>query len=185
MTTPNKPALTPAEIDDLCLAYDTAAAAVQAAQEKLAGIKAPLMLAVQEQGYIPAHADKMKRLEGTIYVANVIHSSTVSTNATACTALELELSARKMPKLFPQLFEREVKYTLVKGAPDLLKLEIGGLGPDRISRIYSLFSSCFTVNAKTPSLSVDLAQVLREKEAEAAAKAERKAAKAAKKASAK
>ena len=49
--------------------------------------------------------------------------------------LELELSARKLPKLFPQLFEREVKYSLCKGAPELLKLEIGGLSAEKYIRI--------------------------------------------------
>ena len=95
--------------------------------------------------------------------------------------LQSELSRLKLPKVFPALFDRNVKHSLRKDAPELLKLAVGAFNMGVQSRLLGLFASCFTVTAKSPALSVDLAAALRRKEAEAQQKAEAKAAKAAKK----
>lgn len=178
MTNTTKPALAPEVIDNLCLAFDTRKAAVETAQEALSTAKGDLMEAVQDHGYMPPNAPKTKRIEGILYIADATTGTTLEIDEARAAELEQELSRKKMPKLFGDLFERTVKHTLQKNAADTLKIAIGGMGQDQQSRLLSLFSSCFKVNSKTPSLSVNLAASLREKEAATAQKAAKKAAKA-------
>jgi len=184
MTNPAKSAPAPEMIDHLCLAFDTRKATVEKAQEALSTAKGDLMEAVQDHGYMPPNAPRTKRLEGIIYIADATTGTTMEIDEARAAELESELSRNKLPKLFSDLFERTVKHTLKKNAPDTLKLAIGGMSQDQQSRLLSLFSSCFRVNTKAPSLSVDLAASLRQKEADAAEKAAKKTAKAAKKAAA-
>ena len=124
------------------------------------------------------------RLEGVLYIADATTASTIETVEAAIAELQLELSRLKHPRIFAQLFDRKVKHSLRKDAAGILKLEIGGFAQEVQARLLSLFSSCFNVAAKAPSVTVDLAAALRQKEADAEAKAARKAAKAAKKAAA-
>jgi hypothetical protein len=172
-------------IDGLCMNFDAAKAAVDEAQQKLSTAKGALLEAVQDFGYVPANAEKTTRLEGTLYIADATVASTVEIVEAPVGELQSELSRLKLPKVFTALFERKVKHTLRKDAAGTLKLAIGGLPPLVQTRLLSLFSSCFNVGTKAPALSVELAAALRQKEAEALAKAERKAAKAAKKGGAK
>jgi hypothetical protein len=79
MTNEKKPAPTAAEIDDLCLAFDTAKAAVEKEQQKLSTAKGALLAAVQDFGYTPAHAEKTTRLEGTLYIADATVASSIET----------------------------------------------------------------------------------------------------------
>ena len=178
MTPNKKQAPTPEMIDGLCMNFDAARAVVEEAQQKLSTAKGALLEAVQNYGYTPANAEKTTRLEGTLYIADATVEAPVG-------ELQSELSRLKLPKVFIELFDRKVKHTLRKDAAGTLKLAIGGFSSDVQSRLLSIFSSCFNVNAKAPALSVELAAALRQKEAEAVAKAERKAAKAAKKGGAK
>jgi len=185
MTPNKKQAPTPEMIDGLCMNFDAARAVVEEAQQKLSTAKGALLEAVQNYGYTPANAEKTTRLEGTLYIADATVASTVEIIEAPVGELQSELSRLKLPKVFIELFDRKVKHTLRKDAAGTLKLAIGGFSSDVQSRLLSIFSSCFNVNAKAPALSVELAAALRQKEADAIAKAERKAAKAAKKGGAK
>ena len=180
MTHATKP--TAAEIDDLCIAFDAAKIAIECAEQDYSEAKGPLLAAVRSFGYVPANAEKTTRLEGTVYVANCTVGSSIAVVEDSVGTLERELSRLNMPKVFNELFERQVKHALKKEAAGTLKLAVGGLDPKEQARIVGLFASCFTVNAKAPALTVDLAAALRLKEEEAEAKATAKAAKAAKKA---
>jgi len=182
MTNATRP--TAAEIDDLCIAFDTARAEVEIAQQHFSTAKGALLAAIQDHGYTPAHAEKTVRLEGVLYIADATTSSTIETVEPSIAELQLELSRLKRPRVFAQLFDRKVKHSLRKDAAGILKLEIGGFASEVQTRLLALFSSCFNVAAKAPSVTVDLAAALRKKEAEAAEKAAKKAAKAAKKAAA-
>ena len=173
MTTATKP--TAAEIDDLCLAFDTAKIAVEAAQQKYSTAKGELLEAVQDFGYTPTHAEKTTRLEGVLYIADATVASTVEINEAPVGELQSELSRLKKPRVFGSLFERKVKHSLKKDAAGTLKLAIGGFGLDVQKRLLGIFASCFTVGAKAPALSVELAAALRKKESEAAEKATKKA----------
>jgi hypothetical protein len=181
MTNPKKPAPTPAQVDDLCILFDDRKSAVENAQQKFAEAKGELLEAVEDFGSVPAHAPKTKRLEGVIYIADSTRASTIEIDEARVAELEQELSRYKVPKVFNILFERTVRHSLRKDAGSLLKLEIGGLPAAKQQRLALLFTACFAVGSKAPSLSVDLAAALRQKEAEAEAKAAKKAAKAAKK----
>jgi hypothetical protein len=172
-------------VDGLCMNFDAAKAAVEEAQQNFSAAKGALLAIVQNFGYVPANAEKTKRLEGTLYIADATVASTVEIVEAPVGELQSELSRLKLPKVFMKLFERKVKHTLRKDAAGTLKLAIGGFADDVQTRLLALFSSCFNVNSKAPALSVELAAALRQKEAEAIAKAERKAAKAAKKGGAK
>jgi len=182
MTNPAKPVLSPDTIDSLCMIFDSRKSLVEEAQEKLSTAKGDLMEAVQNQGYMPSHAPKTKRLEGVIYIADATTGSTLEIDEARVAELEAELSRKKLPKVFTDLFERTVKHSLRKDAAGTLKLAIGGMSKDQQSRLLSLFSSCFDVNTKAPSLSVNLASALREKEAAAAEKEAKKREREAKKA---
>jgi hypothetical protein len=182
MTTEKKSGPSPAEIDEMCLAFDAAKSAVETAQQKLSTAAGPLLAAVRTFGYIPAHAEKTTRLEGVIYIADATVASAVEIVEAPMNELQSELSRLKRPKVFTELFERKVKHTLRKDAAGTLKLAIGAFSQETQSRILSLFASCFNVRAKAPALSVDLAAALRQKEIEAAEKVMRKAQAAAKKA---
>jgi hypothetical protein len=182
MTTEKKPTPTPTAIDDLCLKFDTAKIAVEKAEQNLSTAKGDLLEVVQDFGYTPTNAEKTTRLEGALYVADATVATSVSMNEAPIGELQSELSRLKKPKLFGMLFERKVKHSLKKGAGSTLKVEIGGLETETQKRILGLFVSCFSVDSKAPALTVELATALRQKEAEAQAKADAKAAKAAKKA---
>jgi hypothetical protein len=182
MTTDKKPAPTAIEIDDLCLAFDTAKSAVEKDQQELSTAKGALLAAVQDFGYTPSHAEKTTRLEGTLYIADATVATSVAMNEAPIGELQSELSRLKKPKVFGLLFERKVKHALKKDAASTLKVEIGGFDAETQTRLSLLFASCFTPESKAPALSVELAAALRQKEAEAQAKADAKAAKAAAKA---
>jgi hypothetical protein len=182
MTTEKKPAPTATEIDDLCLAFDTAKIAVEDAQQKLSTVKGELLALVQDYGYTPSNAEKTTRLEGTLYVADATVATTVAINEAPVAELQSELSRLKLPKVFGLCFERKVKHSLKKDALGSLKTAVGGFAEPVQKRLITLFATCFTPESKAPALSVDLAAALREKEAEAQRKADAKAAKAAAKA---
>jgi hypothetical protein len=185
MTIEKKPAPKPDEIDDLCLAFDTARGIVEHDQQDLSEAKGKLLAAVQDYGYTPTHAEKTTRLEGVIYIADATVATTVAINEAPVAQLQSELSRLKKPKVFKELFERKVKHSLKKDAASTLKLAIGGFDMDTQKRLLVLFATCFSAESKAPALSVELATALREKEAaaeeKAAKKAAREAAKAAKK----
>jgi hypothetical protein len=182
MTTDKKTKPTPTEIDDLCLAFDTAAAAVEKAQQEFSNAKGALLPVVHDFGYTPAHAEKTTRLEGTLYIADATVATSIEINEAPVAELQSELSRLKLPKVFADLFERKVKHSLKKDAASTLKVAIGGMKPETQQRLLTIYATCITANPKAPSLSVDLAAALRQKEVEAQAKADAKAAKAAAKA---
>jgi hypothetical protein len=177
MTTDKKTKPTPTEIDDLCQKFDAAKIAADKAGQQLSTAKGDLLEVVQDFGYTPSHAEKTTRLEGTLYIADATVATTVAVNEAPVGELQSELSRLAKPKVFGLLFERKVKHTLKKDAASNLKVQIGGFDLDTQKRLLGLFATCFTAESKAPALSVDLAAALRQKEAEAQAKA----AKAAKK----
>jgi hypothetical protein len=166
---------TPAQIDDLCIAYDNAKIAAESAQQRLSSAKGDLLAVVKDYGYTPAHAEKTMRLEGQLYIADATVASTVEINDAQVEELQSELSRLKKPKVFRGLFQKRIKYTLLKDAGDVLKIAIGCFTEEVQMRLLGIFASCFAVNSKAPSLSVDLADVLRKKEEAAAAKKASKA----------
>lgn len=165
----------PDEIDDLCIEFDNCRLKLETAQQAHSAAKGILLAAVQAQGHIAPRADKTTRLEGVMYIADSTVGSTVEIDEAAVGELHYELSRAKKPGIFRLLFDRKVKHQLVKDAGDTLKLKIGGLPETAQTRMLGIFARCFAVNSKAPSLSVDLASSLREKEAAAAAKATKKA----------
>jgi hypothetical protein len=177
-----KTRLTPAQIDDLCLAFDTQRVNTELEQQKLSTAKGNLLAVIQTQGYTPGHAPKTTRLEGLLYIADATTGSTVEIAEGPVGELQSELSRLKKPKVFAQLFDRKTTHKLKKDAGGALKLAIGGFAEEVQSRLLGIFALCFSVNTKAPSVSVELGAALREKEAEAQRKAEAKAARAAKKA---
>lgn len=177
MTEQKQPAPTPTEVDDLCLAWETAKIAVEEAEKKASAAKAPLLAAVQQHGYIPKGAEKTLRLEGVIYTADSTTGTTIEIVEAQVAELQLELSRARKPRVFGQLFERKVRHLLKKGAADLLKLAIGALADDKQAHLVGIFSRCFSAESKSPTLSVQLCAVLMKKEADAAEKAAKKAAK--------
>lgn len=181
MTTETKKAPTPAEVDAQCEKFDAAKIAADQAGQTLSTVKGELLATVQDFGYTPTNAEKTTRLEGILYVADATIASTVEVNEAAVGELQSELSRLRKPRLFGELFQRKVKHALKKDAADTLKIAIGGFDESTQTRLLGIFASCFSVNTKAPALSVELATVLRKKEAEAAEKAARKAARAAKK----
>lgn len=180
--TSEKKVLTPQQIDALCLEFNDTKLAVEDAQQRHSTVKGELLAAIQSQGYTPARADKTTRIDGTIFIADATTASTIEVNEAAVGELQSELSRLHKPRVFSGLFERKVKHALIKDADVKLKLAIGKLGEPVQKRLLGIFASCFRVGAKAPSLSVELADVLRKKEAAAAEKAAQKIAKATKKA---
>jgi hypothetical protein len=182
MTTETKTRPTEQSIDDLCIEFDGAKAAVDEAQQNFSTAKGKLLAMVQDFGYTPTHAEKTTRLEGVLYVADATTASTVEINEASVGELQSELSRFKKPKVFGMLFQRKVKHSLKKDAAGALKIAIGALDEATQKRLLGIFAGCFDVNSKAPALSVELAAALREKEAAAQEKAEAKAAREAKKA---
>jgi hypothetical protein len=165
----------PDEIDDLCIEFDNCRLKLETAQQAHSAAKGILLAAVQAQGHIAPRAEKTTRLEGMMYIADSTVGSTIEINESAVGELNAELSRLKKPGLFRLLFKRTTKHQLLKDAGDRLRLKIGGLAEEVQTRLFAIFARCFDVNSKAPTLSVDLASTLREKEAFAAAKATKKA----------
>lgn len=173
--TETKQVPTPVQVDDLCMAYDEARMKVEEARRDESEAKAALLAAIQAHGYVPKGAEKTLRLDGQVYVADATTATSIEIMDTAVAELQAELSRAQKPKVFPKLFERRVRYLLRKGAADILRLAIGALSDDRQAHLLGLFSRCFIAESKAPSVSVQLCAVLQKKEADAAARAEKKA----------
>lgn len=169
----------PARIDTLCMGFDAAKAAAERAQQALSEAKGELLPVIDVFGYVPDHAPKTTRLEGILYTADATTSSTVEVKEEPVAQLRAELSRLGKPRLFKELFDRQVKHSLRKDAGGTLKIAIGAMDANRQAHLLSIFALCFSVGAKAPSLSVDLSEALKAKEAEKAQKAAAKAAKAA------
>lgn len=180
MTEETKKAPSANLIDAFCIAFDQAKADVEKAQQDLSAAKGDLQPLVQDCGYVPSNAPKTLRLEGILYTADLTTPSTVEINEAAVAELQSELSRLKHPKVFKQLFDRQVKHSLRKDAAGTLKLAIGIRTEETQKRMLGLLASCFTVGTKAPSLTVDLTEALRAREAEKEQKAAAKAARAAK-----
>jgi hypothetical protein len=180
--TPEKKVLTPQQIDALCLEFNDTKLAVDAAQQRHSTAKGELLAVIQSQGYTPARAEKTMRIEGVVYIADATTGTMTEINEAAVGALQSELSRLHKPRVFSGLFERKVKHAMKKGADVTLKLAITKLGQPVQNRLLGIFASCFKVDIKSPSLSVEMADVLRLKEAAAAEKAAKKAAREAKQA---
>jgi hypothetical protein len=185
MTTETHKKPSPEEIDTLCLAVDTAAADAELANSKLSAAKATLLVIVREFGYVPTRAEKTKRLEGILYVADSTVGSKIEIDEEAVAELQLELSRAKKPSVFGELFETNTKHTLRKSAGDVLKLALANLVDKKQAALLGIFARCFRNDSKAPSITVDLLEVVKAKEAKAEATAAKKAAKAVKKGSAK
>jgi hypothetical protein len=166
---------TPAQVDALCVTYEKKKAANEKAGDALATAKAALLAKIDQFGYVPAHADKSRRLDGIGKIATATTSNTIEIRADAVTKLQLRLSRLKMPRLFAELFARQVKYSLVKGAGETITVAVQKLPAPRRAPLLGLFSSCFEVNSKTPSLAVEDVAALKAKEEKAAKKAAKKA----------
>ena len=124
MTRQIKP--TPAEVDDLCLAFDSAKVAVELAAQNLSAVKGPLLAAVQGFGWRSHPTPRRPSgLRASLYVADATVASSVAINEGAVGEFESEMSRLGMPKIFPELFVRSVKHSLKKDAAGTLKLEIG------------------------------------------------------------
>ncbi|HEX4039046.1 MAG TPA: hypothetical protein VHX37_13380 [Acidobacteriaceae bacterium] len=164
----------PTTVDALCLLLNEKKAAAEAAGEDLAKAKSALIDQVQRFGYLPAGAEKSMRLDGNEFVATVTVGSTVEIVDRRVIELQLALSKAKKPRIFPQLFERRVKYSLSKGASELLQSSIAKLSDPVQKRLTQLFSLCFDVNSKSPSLSIESSSMVKAREAKAAKKAAKK-----------
>jgi hypothetical protein len=174
---------TPKQIDDLCLAYDSARAKVEAAEAIAKEAKDALLVVVRAHGFVPVGAEKTRRLEGTLYIADSTVSTKTEVKESSVINLMFELLRCKKSKLFHECFEPITKHILRKGASEYLKLGIASMPQSRQNIILAMFASCFDAKTSAPSLSVDLVETLKRKENEAAAKALKKAAAAAKKSS--
>ena len=173
---------TPTQIDAACEKFDAAKMDADLAAQKVSTAKGDLLALVQDYGYTPTNAEKTMRLEGILYVADATTSSSVEINEAPVGELQSELSRLCLPKVFREIFDRKVKHSLRKNAAGTLKVAIGALDEATQKRLLGIFATCFEVNTKAPALSVELAKVLREKEAEATEKAARKAEREAKRA---
>ena len=165
---------TPQAVDAMVREYNEQKLVVDAASEQLRIRKSTLIDAIQRHGYVPAGADKSLRLDGIEFVSTVTTASTVEIVDSSVVRLQLALSAAKKSRLFRLLFDRRVKYSLVKDAADKLKTATAGM-PDAAQKKFALlFASCFDVGTKAPALNIDSIADLRAKEERAAKKAAKK-----------
>lgn len=170
------------EIDELCLALDNAKVKLAAAQADVDAAKEALLPIVRAHGIIPAGAEKTKRLQGLLYVADSTVTTTTEVIEPAVVDLMVELLQRRKSKLFHEVFEPQTKHTLRKSGGEVLALGIAAMPESVRTHILGLYARCFDAKSKSPTLSVDLVETVKQREIEAAEKAERKAASAAKKA---
>ena len=167
----------PEQIDDLCIAFDTARAKLQAAQQSVEESKAALLPIVRAHGSVPAGAEKTKRLEGTLYVADSTVTTTTEVIEPAVVELMCELLKARKSALFHEVFEPITKHVLRKTGGELLRLGIAAMPQARQAHILGIYARCFDAKSKAPTLSVDLVQAVKQREEEALAKAAKKAAK--------
>lgn len=168
-----------ATVDSLCRIYTEKKAAADAAEESALRTKALLIETVQRFGYVPTNAEKSIRLEGSTFVATVTTGATVEIVDAKVTELQLALSRVGKPRLFRQLFDRRTRYSLRKGAAETLQLALHELRPllpeSARTQLINVFSLCFGVSSKSPSLTVEASAAVEAREAKAAAKAAKKA----------
>jgi hypothetical protein len=162
-------------VDSLCRAFNQRKAEAEAAETALGNAKALLIEAVQRYGYVPTNAEKSIRLEGDESIATVTTGTTVEIVDAYVIELQLALSRAKMPRLFRQLFDRRVKYSLRKGAAKALQFAVGKLPEVTRKQLSQLFSLCFGVSTRSPSLTVEASAAVEAREAKAAKKAAKKA----------
>jgi hypothetical protein len=113
---------------------------------------------VKAFGTMPARAGKSKSLEGTLYELVASFGQNVEINPARVSMLKQLLKDLGYAWLFERLFDEQPKYRLLSDVEELIGPKSGC--PASARRLYS---RCFAIKAKTPSVSV------REKKTKAAA----------------
>lgn len=167
LTAPDRPSLD--EIDLLAAQYRAAKAAKAAAQESYEEIEETLVNLVQVYGFVPANAEKSRRLNGRVAELTITKADILTINEDRVETLREALEANGFGDYFGKLFAKRTKYEVVEGAESALKAESL---PKRLSeRVLQLWGRCISVRAKKPSLRVVIAEPTAAKRSRKAVKA--------------
>lgn len=146
--------LSPEQVDALIAEYRNAQEICREADAVLLDAKMRLILAVDNFGQVPPHAEQSRRLEGRHNLATVTRSNVTTVNEDAVRRFQAFLAEAGYHDLFPRFFVPQTKHVLVEGARDVLKsLTL----PRRVEeKIASLWGKAFDVKAKSPALKVEI-----------------------------
>ena len=141
-------------IDQAARDYKVAQDAVTLAKEQLAEYEAAAIALVEQWGSVPPHAEKSRRLAGTLSELTVTRADTLTIVDARVETLKEALEANGYGEYFGKLFTLRSKYEVVEGAETALKSESL---PKRLSeKVLNLWGRCITVKPKKPSLKVAL-----------------------------
>lgn len=144
------------EIDELAKAYVDAKTAVEAAREKLEKAEEPLLAAVIKHGFVPARAQKTKRLLGEKWKCSASQSDSVEVDGTESLRYMAFLKYIGLPHLFSRLFRRRFVYVLNPRAQAILENYCTREKFEKhADKMRAGFNRCVLVNTGSERLSVE------------------------------
>jgi hypothetical protein len=146
---------TPEFIDELAKRYLAAKARSADAQATVAAIELEAIALVRDWGFVPAHAEKSRKLNGKLAELTVTKADTLTVVDERVETLRDALFVNGYGAFFAKLFAERKKWEVIEGAEAALKSESL---PKRLSeKVLNLWGRCISVKPKKPSLKVVLA----------------------------
>lgn len=146
---------TPAQIDGIAQQYLKMKASVADMRGQVESLEQNLIALVEQWGIVPPHAEKSRRLNGTLAELTVTKADTLTINDERVETLKDALEANGYGEFFTRLFTLRSKYEIVEGAESALKAE--SLPKRLAEKVLNLFGRSIGVKAKKPSLKVVVA----------------------------
>ena len=151
-------ALSPSEIDRLCVEYRSIEAQIDEIEKKADDQKTPLIVRLGElkalfldhvRKFGSAHAEKSKILHGITMEIMATFGTYSSMDAAAIEQFRLALKKAKQARLLSKIFEKTIRWTL-KPAAASLAIRGNKLGP----KLLALYSQCTVTKDRAPILEV-------------------------------
>jgi hypothetical protein len=144
---------TPRQIDEFVDLFERRSSESALANANLQECKDELIALVQRFGTVPAGAEQSLRLEGAVTVLTITTGSTVAVKTDAVNELKAAMDVNGRGELFPLLFATRSKYELQEDAATRLRT---AKLPQRLVKLFTnLYSRCFDVKKKSPSLRIE------------------------------
>jgi hypothetical protein len=141
------------QIDVLVELFEASREEADLATERFNQHKDTVIALVQRFGIVPKGAESSLRLEGVVTILTVTTGNTIAIKEDAVHELKGAMEANGRKHLFASMFGERVKFELLKGAEEALRL--AKLNKRLIDKFNKLYARCFDVKKKSPSLKVE------------------------------
>jgi len=162
-------------LDEEAWAYNEWLGFAAQAMEQAAALKPGIQATIMKLGTVPDGAPKSIRVDTPSFICTATTGTSLEIEDETVLEFDLAMNAKPLREIFDQLFVRHVEYTLAPTAHQMMTH--GKLPQSFEGMIRQFYSRCFSAKAKTPSLTVESKDAIKQKQLAAAKLAEEKAAK--------